>query len=104
MSDTPKVGQLIGPDEKRDCIHVAIAPVIATCILKPGQLIGWDDVMDDREHVTSLTTEPIGIVDPFLRDGVRTGDRFYMFLLPGTITSLRHMWTHPAFAPTKAIR
>ena len=86
-----KLGEIIQEDRHRDAIHVAIAPVIAAARLSPGQHIG---IVDGG---VGPTDKNIGIVDPFLRQQVSRGQRFWMFLYPNTITSLRHEWTHPAF-------
>jgi hypothetical protein len=87
------VGKLIRVEHQRDAIHVAIAPVVAAHALRPGQHVGLDD---NGEASGSSTVNPIGIVDPYLAGGPRKGDRFWLFLYPGSITSLRHDWTHPA--------
>lgn len=99
MSDNNKLGRSIdhGTVAHRDAIHIAIAPVVAGQEgLKPGDRIGLL-IKGDTETV-GKTELVLGIVDPFLRSGVLwEGQRFYMLLLPNTITSLRHEWTHPAF-------
>ena len=74
-----KVGELASPDHKRDAIHVPVVPMRAVGVLQPGQRL--------RD----------GVVDPFLREPVQPGQWFYLFLFPGTVTSLRHVWTHPGF-------
>lgn len=66
----------------RDAVHVAILPMVATRELQPG------------EHLRS------GIVDPFIKGPVRPGERYWILLYPQTVTSLRHVWEHPAF-PTE---
>lgn len=94
MPHDVKLGCLIEGDEQRDAIHIAVAPVIATVKLYPGQHIGL--VLNDSTRATPCNN-PIGIVDPFLNVPVYPEQRFWMFLYPQSITSLRHDWTHPAF-------
>lgn len=93
MSEQVKIGQLAEASAGRDAIHVAIAPVVAAERLEPGTHVGfWPD------GSVGCCKGPLGIVDPFLSQPVSRGERFYMFLYPNTITGLRHVWTHPAFA------
>jgi hypothetical protein len=99
----PTPGNLIDENERqRDAIHVAVAPVTAAERLVPGQHVGF--VTADREHVGPLESQEncLGIVDPFLLQPVEQGERFWLFLYPNSITSLRHYWTHPAFKPPTA--
>jgi hypothetical protein len=99
MSESVKVGQLIGDKQQRDAIHVAIAPVVANEKLPPGHHVGF---VTSSTEIVGKCKSPIGIVDPFLRHQVDKGQRFFLFLYPNTVTSLRHEWTHPAFLPEQA--
>lgn len=92
MSETMQLGNLPEANQGRDAVHVAIAPMIAAERLSPGQHVG---LIGDRAGSTAKT---IGIVDPFLRGAVFEGERFWLVLYPQTITSLRHVWEHPAFS------
>jgi len=89
---TPNLGSLPGPDAKRDAVHVAVVPATAAYLLLPGQRVCR---LPDGQFGTA--GEPVGIVDPFRDDVVRAGEQFWLCLFPGTVTSLRHVWTHPAF-------
>lgn len=92
--DTQKaLGELVEGDPGRDAIHIAVVPVTAYSDLSAGMRVGFKE--DGR--VGRLPAEVIGIVDPFLTGTVYENDRFWLFLLPNTITSLKHVWTHPAF-------
>ncbi len=93
MDDLPKIGKLIDGHAYRDAIHVAIAPVEAAERLSPGDHVA----LDDSGNAVWTVERGVGIVDPFLLGDVREGERFYVFLYPGTVTSIRHSWSHPAF-------
>jgi len=98
MSETTMalLGKLLGPEVTgRDAIHVAVVPVTAAEFLSPGEHVG---LLGDGK-VGNGATPWVGIVDPYLTARVQPGERFFLFLYPRTITSLRHEWTHPAFAP-----
>lgn len=94
-----KLGQIINEEQQRDAIHIAVAPMTAAEKLFPGQHVSVIGV----EAWASAGT-PIGVVDPYLKADVKKGQRFWLFLYPGSITSLRHEWTHPALADTEAVR
>lgn len=91
MNENLHLGEVITTEQQKDAIHIAVAPVVASQRLAPGQHIGFIG------ELVGPSKQPIGIVDPFLSGPVFKGDKFWMFLYPGTISSLRHDWTHPAF-------
>ena len=93
MSDL-QIGRLIDSFRQRDAIHVAVAPVVAAERLHPGERIGF---VGASTELVEAVPRAIGIVDPFLGKPVEKQERFWMFLFPNTITSLRHDWTHPAY-------
>lgn len=88
--DSLGIGQIITGTAHRDAIHVAIMPITAGERLYPGQRIGM-------VGGKATSQDPhLGIVDPFLAGAVFPDQRFYLCLFPGSITSLRHHWEHPA--------
>lgn len=89
------IGKLITTEKHRDAIHIAVAPIEAAEQLNPGQHVGIEN------NMATAMAFPVGIVDPFLEKPVLIGEKFWLFLEPGSITSLRHMWTHPGFDAEK---
>lgn len=87
------IGNIIDEREKRDAIHLAVEPVVAQQLLRPG-----DHVTAEGRLVNPDDAAAVGIVDPFLRTNVTKGQRFWLVVYPRQIHSLRHVWTHPAFA------
>lgn len=81
------LGNIIDDTAKRDAIHLAVIPTIAKEKFHPGDHVGPDGTKNN----------PVGIVDPFLFDFVLPGQRFWLVIYPRMITSLRHVWSHPAF-------
>lgn len=103
MSDTLSLlGKIITTEcLGRDAVHIAVIPVIAGMTLYPGNRIGIGQ--DERAYILT-DDENIGIVDPFLKQKVEEGQRFFLCLYPNSITSLRHVWTHPAFTSSAQMK
>lgn len=82
------------PDNSgRDAIHLAVEPAVAGMALRAGERIK----LFNGQAYTTTPDQAIGIVDPFVSGTIRTGTKFWLVVLPRTITSLRHVWSHPAF-------
>lgn len=92
MKTQESIGKLVDVDSQRDAVHIAVAPVYAASVLSPGQHVG---LLNGEASVGAEGL--VGIVDPFLIGPVLPGERFWLFLYPNTIESLRHDWAHPAF-------
>lgn len=85
------LGNIIDDNARRDAIHLAVEPAIAAHTLRPGEDVGF--IGGDA----GVCENPVGIVDPFLKTLVQKGQRFWLVVYPRKITSLRHVWSHPAF-------
>jgi hypothetical protein len=90
------IGKIIVGEAHRDAIHVAIAPLVASGCFMPGAHVGLDESGNAAEATMSNDVDAIGVADPFLLDPIRPGQRFYVFLYPGSATGLRHVYAHPA--------
>jgi hypothetical protein len=102
MKDATATMGTILPDDAsgRDAVHVAVVAVTASRTLVPGAHVGFSSMSSpDNLTVTSLLVKDkcIGIVDPYLTEPVKKGQKFWLYLYPRTITSLHHQWKHPAF-------
>jgi hypothetical protein len=91
MSDV-NLGKTPGPQAQRDAVHVAVVPVFAHELLRPGQRVGLVG-----ENLIGPSSDIVGIVDPYLTDVVPKGEKCWLFLLPNTVTGMRHHWVHPRF-------
>ena len=99
-TDAPNLGHTPPEHAGRDAVHVAVVPCVAWCDLAPGErvsLLRLDGF--EPAAVPDTDGDAVGIVDPFRQGTVARRERFWLCLFPGTVTSLRHVWTHPAFAP-----
>lgn len=94
------LGTIHTHDEFRDAIHLAVEPVVAGEDLAVGQRITY---VNGKAYGLRTGEEAIGIVDPFLSQRVKEGEKFWLVVLPRMITSLRHVWSHPAFPDEAAV-
>jgi hypothetical protein len=92
-----KLGQLASEDAQNDAIHVPVAPVITGERLNPGEKVTMSAGKAFRWKGPHAPVH--GVVDPWLGEDVPAGERIILLLSPGSVTAIRHDWTHPAFAP-----
>lgn len=107
----PNLGQEPAADARRDAVHVAVAPIRARHQLQPGDHVGLATDKQGRTRAfyvpvsdSRAMEEAVGIVDPFRTGPVEEEGLFWLFLYPNTVTSLRHVWTHPAFSPKPILK
>jgi hypothetical protein len=89
------LGMIIDNTAARDAIHLAVEPAVAGEDLFAGQHVGRDE--NGSYAYLGPGGKHVGIVDPFLNRRVLKGERFWLIVYPRQITSLRHVWEHPAF-------
>ena len=91
LGETPKTTV-----HERDAFHVAVANVkCVSSYLCPSHPVGINPANYDE---AGTQFKPyVGIVDPFNDKVTHQGERFLLILYPETTTSLKHVWTHPAF-------
>lgn len=100
--NTPDVTKPITePTISRDAIHIPIMAVDlpqSRSVYRPGE---WLKLIDNQWFCCSeFDSDRIGMVSPFLEQPVY-GGKVWMFLPPGSITDLKHVWTHPKINPTQ---
>lgn len=88
------LGSQIDKFQGRDAIHLAVNPTEAAQTLLPGGHVKLDA---DGKAIRADIGQGLGIVDPFLEDAVKAGQWFWLVVYPRQITSLHHVWEHPAF-------
>jgi hypothetical protein len=84
-------------DGGRDAIHLAVDPIVAGEKIYPGDDIGIENGLAVRRG------KFLGIADPFLKNPIQQGEKFWLIVYPRQITSLRHVWSHPDFEETKPL-
>jgi hypothetical protein len=98
MANETKLGTTPSGGEGRDAVHIAIVAAQAGKELCVGDTV---KLRSDGRAVYCAKEKAIGVVDPFLAKNLSAGDWFWLCLNPGSITSLNHVWEHPAFPLTK---
>ncbi len=100
------IGQILDESAQRDAIHICIFPAIsdedylhAGC--EVGLAYGTTNLL--RRKSKNYDLKPIGIVDPFLRDSLKKGERCWVFLFPNSVIGMRHHWEHPEIDHAKPL-
>jgi hypothetical protein len=80
---------------ERDAIHVPIVSVRAGSPLTPGQKCCINEYGEAVKQDLHNRLKTVGIVDPFLKFDVITGENFWLLVDSKAIPSVVHYWEHP---------
>jgi hypothetical protein len=75
---------------EKDAIHTPIVSVRAAEFIEPGE---WCSLNEHNEAVSS-NHKGLGVADPFLTKGIRTGEYFWLCVNPQKVGNVSHMWDH----------
>jgi hypothetical protein len=102
------VGRTLPEGTESDAIHIPVYPVELAEDLPPGAWVVIEDGKARKPKKTDRGWLEAGqaIIDPFMDERywdrksktpmIKKGSRVFVMFPPGTISSLRHVWTHPA--------
>ena len=100
----PKIGETLHHSEaskgKRDAFHVPAVLVTSTNPVTGGQRVTFtapNIVTPAKDDTMSVRYRFDAVVDPFL-GVIPSGNAFWVFLRPGTVSNLTHTWTAPTIA------
>lgn len=81
--------------EVRDAVHIPIVSVEAGESLQPGQAIYFKE---RKAYAAPANGRMVSAaVDPYLREPVNQGERFFAVLHPYSVYGLHHEWEHGEF-------
>jgi len=84
------IGSLVLHAGVRDAIHVPIISVTAAETLSRGESVSINAAMEAAPCIGG-----IGVVDPYLSaQQVAKGEKVWILIRPGSISTLTHQWTH----------
>lgn len=87
-----KIGTVLESLEPRDAVHIA---VFAAPLGVPHSYAGTYVALVGEVLVPCLVENAIGIIDPFIKRRVYQDEVVLVFIMPNTITGLRHVYQHP---------
>jgi hypothetical protein len=104
MDPIRSLGKILTDEDnaQRDAVHIAVMPVTlgGDTWYRPGDSVR---LLKDGKTVRACDADNpqcLGVIDPFIvSDEIVGGDRVFVFLKPGSITGLRHEWSHPLVSP-----
>ena len=95
------IGNPVGHTGVRDAIHSPIISAVAKEDMRAGCQVALNDALEATP--AQYLCGAIGVIDPYLARDVKAGEKVWVMLRPGSISSLTHRWTHPLIKESEAV-